>query len=908
MRVRLFLLLILFLCVTSFFWEDEEKQLRELHHSGESAFQKRDFEGAKKAFEDLFGRINVGTQQKYQVDWNTYVDIAIRLTLCYEELAQKNEAATLLEDLLSKNLPTPLIPQVKLIRARIKAAQGAPECAYIEMRQIVSCYPMEQWPGRERVFFQALEDSLDDHYDMLILRAKRYLTVGFYSDAAALYEKIVKAINQECYPKVKSDTSLIEKTIRYRLAECYYLNRNYEQSLAICTDIEHMGDSRLDREMVYLSALCYHKKKEYEKALELFKSYVSSSDCTLDHYDQALFEIGNSYYQKGNFEKARCYFETLVALGPLQGPSQIAALLLAQIHLQENNPKEVEPILAPVAIHLNPSDLLFHEYFYLRGLAAYSLGAFAEAKEMFAQSIPSKSPCGWRRDSLYHLGWCDLKLGDQTTDSLRISFFDHAETLFTQLLQESYDEASCLALGQLYLLRFRHCADHTALEKLSQLLENPLESWEGRFSMEGQVEALLLKAASSENYEQKEQLLHHACADLFAKSALHSQEKYSVEALYVLATFYYERENYEQAQKFFLQLAKEHPTSHRAAEGWFWAAESTERLGKDPKPFRARVYIDYPECEWAAKAYFHYYPYHQYLEGKSEALDHLKELSARFPDSYLLIPAYYLIGMNEHNLSDAKTSFDKALLAFSNYIKDHPTPEMTMIYLRYQAMLQLATRYLESTESPQHLEECEKILTVLIDEWNQKDHPFASLLKSNDPYPPIFEEGEFRLVQCYLKQKRDLKAQKILAQMIVHYTVARKDEGSYYAQVWEQQGRLAMGCSDFDTALTCFNTALDKKGEPLSDEQRLTLWILQSEAFRGKKEYGTAMRLLSRVINTEFASPLRLKAMLLRAEIYEAQGRPELAIRQLESVAKKGGEWALEAKIKLNTLLAEKKG
>ena len=41
--------------------------------------------------------------------------------------------------------------------------------------------------------------------------------------------------------------------------------------------------------------------------------------------------------------------------------------------------------------------------------------------------------------------------------------------------------------------------------------------------------------------------------------------------------------------------------------------------------------------------------------------------------------------------------------------------------------------------------------------------------------------------------------------------------------------------------------------------------------------------------------------MFLRAEMYEAQGRRELGRKQLEATSKKGGEWALKAKAKLES-------
>jgi hypothetical protein len=57
---------------------------------------------------------------------------------------------------------------------------------------------------------------------------------------------------------------------------------------------------------------------------------------------------------------------------------------------------------------------------------------------------------------------------------------------------------------------------------------------------------------------------------------------------------------------------------------------------------------------------------------------------------------------------------------------------------------------------------------------------------------------------------------------------------------------------------------------------------------------------LSKAINDDAISSLRIKAMFIRAEIYAIQGRNDLARKQLEATSKKGGEWALKAKQKLD--------
>ena len=63
-----------------------------------------------------------------------------------------------------------------------------------------------------------------------------------------------------------------------------------------------------------------------------------------------------------------------------------------------------------------------------------------------------------------------------------------------------------------------------------------------------------------------------------------------------------------------------------------------------------------------------------------------------------------------------------------------------------------------------------------------------------------------------------------------------------------------------------------------------------------------AMALLAWIINGPYASSLRIKAMILRADLYLLINRKDLAIRQLDSVVAKGGEWGAVAERKLRDL------
>ncbi len=88
------------------------------------------------------------------------------------------------------------------------------------------------------------------------------------------------------------------------------------------------------------------------------------------------------------------------------------------------------------------------------------------------------------------------------------------------------------------------------------------------------------------------------------------------------------------------------------------------------------------------------------------------------------------------------------------------------------------------------------------------------------------------------------------------------------------------------------------------EDHELALHIAFEKAlfFREVQDYDHAMSYLAWITNDPYASSLRVRAMLIRAEIYSEINRDDLAIRQFEAVATKGGEWAKAAERKLEEL------
>ncbi|MCH9608846.1 MAG: Cell division coordinator CpoB [Chlamydiales bacterium] len=978
---------ILIICC-SFFWEDDEKEIRSLAKSGLSSMRAENFDLAKEAFQAFLKR---SKGERGMLLWKEYVEYYLSYIHVLEVLGERREAQDILSSLLQQHPPDTYLPRIRLTQTRLIADKNSPEKAYLEMSRLATFLPMERWTKEDLSFFHALCYSLDEHFDVLLKKAKRYFVTGYFEEAKVIYEEVLEAICGGYFPKAFLNQELLEKKVRFCLAECHYSMAEYDKTLSL---INSDGKGKIDREMIYLMALCFREQKEYEKSIEFFQKYASEGNPG-PHYDHALFEIGFDAYRHENFKKARHYFEMLQQLDNGGKPKLVGALYLSRILLQERTPDQVIELLNtfnPNSLKDNP---LKYELFYLLGEASFLKDELESAKEFYLRSLPTTMGCEWGRQARFKLGLCYVKLGQ----------FDKGEGIFETLLSSDENEAAAFALARLYLLR----EDVDREKKITTLFTNRL------LSTEKQHEALLLRAESTQDYEKRralylkatsqvfEHLLSYldawyalgltefqhgllnqeegalyferatlaferafplcektdskrameilkleAKANFYCGSPLSSLElletllnefiesceeheetlylrglvaskltdlayfslaeasykqvielypngHYVDDALHALGTLYFQQAMYREAKETFLHLANEYPHSPHAAAGWFWAAEAVEKRGGDPKKiatYRENVYLNDPTAPIAAKAYFRRYSYHDYVDGKQEALNHLKELPHKFENSILAIPAHYLLAMRESDFEKAELSFKQVITLFHRSFEEGNLPDTTTIHYYYETLHKLAVLYLKEDKK------CNRAIHLLkqvISDFEEKEHPLTSLLDEKI----LYEQARYSLAKAYLQQHAQTKAEQIFLSMLTHYRESGIAEGLYLALTWREQGKLAMECLDFETALNCFNFA-DEAGEYfLADEQKLSLWLLKSTCFRKLKDETNAMRMLSKVINADVASPMRIKAMYLRAEIYEMQERPELVIRQLEAITKKGGEWGEIAQKKL---------
>lgn len=974
----------------------DEKELRHLHHLAESAMNRCEFSQAKEAYEHILDEISSPSLHptKYPVDWMTYVDLTTRLAEAHLRLKEYAEGEKLLNHLVEKNPPSSLMPLIRLLQSRFRNSLGSPGDAYQLMKEALAISPISSWRGEDRSLFHTLEYMLNNHYEQNLQKAKRFFAAGCYKEAKQLYETLLDTLEKGHYPKGEPTSSFLKKKLSCCLAEVNFCLADYEKTLALISSIEQENKG-IDCNLLYLAALSYLERQEYEQALEYFDAYLQSAKpLELPHYEHALFEKGFVFYQSGNFSMAKEAFEKLQTEDVKREKSAFLAMIyLARIYLMEKKVAEVEKILSPLSKELKATNPLQYEIAYLRGKAAFEAEDYALAARFFEASFPSSSISGkWCEDAFLHLGWCHLKQNEMAK----------AEGIFRRLLRTHLHEEATLSLGKLYLLK-------NEKESFEQL-ENLLLEQGSRLSLNGKLQALLLRAETKSTFEEKEFFYEKATDSpfemapsygeawfckglnhfqmgiaqvqkgsfLFEKAiseferallcvgennreqamqwlkweiqtllqvkapwvaieltekgltqfslsgklkeelcylrgliAAHQMDekgfalaeeslsqvsssfpkgRYADHALYVLGTLYYQRGKFDQSKAIFLRLAENYPSSSLAANGWFFAAEAGEKLGNNVSELRKNVFEKYPLSEYADAAYFYLFSVDAYQRGEKEALLHLERFATLFPHSSFRAACAYFLGLNAPDFETAKTRFEEGLSAFEK----KPSSSYSLIYFHYRTTIDLALLYLKQgdlSDLPQAMELLEKT----IGDFEIEDHPWASKLKNQTSYPPLYEESEFTLALCLLKAKEAKRAQEIFARMLSHYSNAGIKQGYYLARLWQEQGLLALEANDHETALRCFQIAQRCGQNFLHTDQKLSLWISESECYKRQKSYDLAMRKLSAVVNEDVVSPLRMKAMLLRAELYELQGRYDLALRQLEGVAKKGGEWALIA-------------
>lgn len=403
--------------------------------------------------------------------------------------------------------------------------------------------------------------------------------------------------------------------------------------------------------------------------------------------------------------------------------------------------------------------------------------------------------------------------------------------------------------------------------------------------------------------------------------------RFAAISLKMLGTIQFHQKNYEEAQKSFLTLACQYPSSPQAGEAWFWASECGDWLRQDPsviRSYREKVFSLYPSSHHADEAYFKFYTYAEYLQGDEKALKHLQTMGQTYPNSPYMVVANYLIGLDykrdrvtrdgksarARDLIRAGEAFEAGVSVFDFCYQNHQLPIANLDYfvtVRYRALMERASVHFtiaEESAPPKqqiYFEYAERAFAKIIADFTNPQNTLALHLARGESYPRILEESQFGLAKLYYQSGKDAKAEAVLNQMLEKYRESGILRGYYLSRVWYQQAQIAMKRKDYELAFTHLEKSEETaSGKILSTDERLDLWIQQGQCCIAMGQNDRGMLILSQVINEDAVSQQRIKAMYLRGMHYAEQGKHEQAVKQLEAVAQKNGEWAMKAKEKLD--------
>ena len=394
--------------------------------------------------------------------------------------------------------------------------------------------------------------------------------------------------------------------------------------------------------------------------------------------------------------------------------------------------------------------------------------------------------------------------------------------------------------------------------------------------------------------------------------------RYADECLRQIGAWHYQKSQYKEANQSFLDLIARYPASPHCGEALYWMARAQENSGASRNTVQQalrEVYQNYSQSPFAPEAYLTAYSYADYLNDPL-ARTHLSNMKDRFPDSYLTINAQHLLGLALRRLpasTDKRKSptsrwhqaieaFQEAEVIFDRLYASGLIPEKEQTRcttLRCRAKLERALANLAIASDAMgakkriYLGYTSDLFRELLAELDQA--PWKS-----EALAPIREETAYGLAVALIRSGDTDTAHPLLDDLLKQYQAEGVSRGYFLSRTLYQKGSLHLRKQQHEQGFSFLQQAEEAaKGNLLSPEEKLDLWLAQSHSLRQLNRLDEAMLILSKAINEDAVSGLRVKAMYLRAEVYQQQGRHELAQKQLEATSRKGGEWAFKAKEKL---------
>lgn len=890
-----------------------------LHHRAIPAY--------KEILQDVANKIETTSEKNEETQLNTAMQSRFHLAQAYFVLESYKEALDALHDNINED--TSLQPKLNEIRqnsiylaALIYKKTEQYDCAQAMLSQYLKAENPFNLPLHDEALFE----------------------IGLIN---FLKGNLNEAKNQFEALNVQQFKPRLHTLIQLYLARIQLTQANYGAAATSLASLAKQipPHDELHFELSYLQGEAFFQMHDYRKALEFFNfSLPNANPEKCSWYCETLYHCGWCYLKLCDdplinqnakaqyFTNAESIFQKLLN----KAPEERVYLALGQCYLFQAREFKNKLIYARAEDLLARQDLFSSRdgqshALLLRAEAAPSYAARDKLYQQLTQEINKDSPYfakGWYLRALNDFEEGQVLLQNNQIEEAQ-KIFEKSAAHFHQafLLLKNKDKSQAGSSLKYQALAIGCHRNREANLKAVAILEELINDYPDLlYALDNPDEIFYLHGFFAARLIQTEEKFASISEQSLKHAAAFPNCKFGDIALAYLGASQYRNGFFSEAETTYLKITKDFPNSQYADEAWFWAACCADKLQRDPeisRQYRRNVFEKFPLSSYAAEAYFTLYDFRDYLQGDRIAIKHLQNFAKKYPETPFLMQAFYLIGLDykrdrqtaegkwlrKKSLTDAIDAFQEVETLFDTLIEKELIPSDKLDYyitIRYRAILERAMANLAIAEESQgakqqiYLEYAEEVFKRLVDDFHNIHHPHIKLLLQEDAYPPLYEESYFWLAQTYIKGKNDEAAKRTLSQMVDHYQQNKITRGYHLSRVWYELGKIAIRGNEFAAGQQFFKNAEDAaKGNVLGTEQRLDLWIQQSMCHRGLDQLDDAILILSKVVNDDAVSSLRLKAMYLRAEIYELQERPELACKQLESIAKKGGIWAAKAKEKL---------
>lgn len=846
---------ILFLFIHTAVLASSQKELLSLHQKAEAAMRKENYIEAKEVYAELIQKI------EEKGDGHGYIDSVLRYAEALIQLHELTEADQCLEALLAKQPHPRYYKNIKFLQARTKTGPEGLLLAYKEMSLLKKEFSFSEWPAESRLFFHSLEISINDYFETLLRKAHLFYITYDYQQALSLYHQIEKAIAEGLYPKARDQKSLSYKKIQLAIANTLYKLTAQNKSLTQSKEIE----DRVDCELLHLVAQVDRETRDYQKAIT--QTWEKDND---NHYLEAVYELGMLYYKNKNWSAAKKQFESMQERGNKKNKLFLVAMTtLAEIYLQEKNILKAQELITLINKNNSKDESLKERTAFLQGKIFLEMKQYDKAiiqfnhalnlsnrhKEQIALCLLHcylyvENKVGMQKlieflletkerpSALLWSAHCHLLNDDLSAAYIlladNLSFLSEEQQLLAFLLMSKANQQH---LDKATEMTYANCAgyDYAWLCRSADALHNKdlvtaIDALELAFAAKKPSLHPLVCFWRDKEYTNLLSLLskNDGAALSYIEGmiyAYYDEEKaisffeetiptseYGDRIHYMLGTLFYKKKIFSKAKEHFLTLSHNYSDSSLAAAGWYWAAESEEQ--EQPSSIqithcRQYLFTEYPESPFCAESYFKLFSLDDYIQGESQAIEHLEKFTCLFPNSTLHIAAYYLLSMHQPSKVIKSELLEKAIAAFIALSPEQRTKGVHYFYIK--------TLVKKAKLEPENAIVLLKplVLELARDEFSKEKNGIS----------PLLEECQLLLAKAYIQNKKLYKAQSLLLDIIETHGQCGVQEGYFLALAWQEQGDLAFAAGEKHIALNNYELALKSGCFHLSEGEKAIIYL-----------------------------------------------------------------------------------